>query len=153
MGHLLAQQLLGAGERVLDVQPKLGARVRLLDAGDTNKNDPDDARSVAVAALRSPGVRQAVPDDHAAVLRVWSKRYGDLGRTRTQVVCRLHAVLCELVSGGVSKVIRAPAVTKLLAAIVPAGAVDAARCELLAVLGNYVLLGPSAEWARLPASA
>src|SRR5690348_18374268 len=29
-GHLLAQQLLAAGERVLDVQPKLGARVRLL---------------------------------------------------------------------------------------------------------------------------
>jgi hypothetical protein len=27
-GHLLAQQLLSAGERVLDVQPKLGARVR-----------------------------------------------------------------------------------------------------------------------------
>jgi len=29
LGHLLARQLLGAGERVLDVQPKLGARVRL----------------------------------------------------------------------------------------------------------------------------
>ena len=132
MGQLLAQQLLSAGERVLDVQPKLGARVRLLAAGDTNKNDPNDARSVAVAALLSPGVRQLVADDHAAVLRVWSKRYRDLGRTRTQVVCRLHAVLCELVPGGVSKVIRAPAVTKLLAAITPAGAVDAARCELAA---------------------
>ena len=57
VGHLLAQQLLGAGERVLDVQPKLGARVRLLAAGDTNKNDPNDARSVAVAALRSPARR------------------------------------------------------------------------------------------------
>jgi transposase len=28
LGHLLAQQLVAAGERVLDVQPKLGARVR-----------------------------------------------------------------------------------------------------------------------------
>ena len=53
MGQLLAQQLLAAGERVLDVQPKLAARVRLLAAGNTNKNDPNDARSVAVAALRS----------------------------------------------------------------------------------------------------
>jgi transposase len=44
LGHLLAQQLLAAGERVLDVPPKLGARVRLLAAGDTNKNDPSDAR-------------------------------------------------------------------------------------------------------------
>jgi transposase len=132
MGYLLAQQLVAAGERVLDVQPKLGARVRLLAAGDTNKNDPNDARSVAVAALRSPGVRQVVPDDHPAVLKIWSKRYRDLGRTRTQVVCRLHAVLCELIPGGVSKAITAPAATRLLASITPATAVDAARCELAA---------------------
>jgi hypothetical protein len=32
-GHLLGQQLVSAGERVLDVQPELGARVRLLAAG------------------------------------------------------------------------------------------------------------------------
>ena len=132
LGHLLAQELVSAGERVLDVQPKLGARVRLLAAGDTNKNDPNDARSVAVAALRSPGVREAVPDDHAAVLKVWSKRYRDLGRTRTQVVCRLHAVLCELVPGGVAKAITASAAARLLDSITPAGAVDAARCELAA---------------------
>jgi transposase len=68
-----------AGERVLDVQPKLGARVRLLAAGDVNKNDPNDARSVAVAALRSAGVREVRADDHAAVLKIWSKRYRDLG--------------------------------------------------------------------------
>ncbi len=68
---LLAQQLLSAGERVLDVPPKLGARVRLLAARDVNKNDPSDARSVAVAALRSPGVREVRPDDHAALLKVW----------------------------------------------------------------------------------
>ena len=53
LGHLLAQQLVAAGERVLDVQPELAARVRLLATGAVNKNDPDDARSVAVAALRS----------------------------------------------------------------------------------------------------
>ena len=53
MGHLLARQLLAAGERVLDIQPKLGARVRLPATGATNKNDPNDARSVAIAALRS----------------------------------------------------------------------------------------------------
>ena len=53
LGHLLAQQLVAAGETVLDVPPKLAARVRLLEAGDTSKNDPNDALSVAVAALRS----------------------------------------------------------------------------------------------------
>jgi hypothetical protein len=94
-----------AGERVLDVQPKLGARVRLLAAGDVNKNGTDDARSVAVAALRSAGVSEVRPDDHSAVLKIWSKRYRDLGRTRTQAACRLHAGLGELVPGGVPKAI------------------------------------------------
>jgi transposase len=132
LGHLLAQQLLAAGEQVVDVQPKLGARVRLLATGAVNKNDPNDARSVAIAALRSPAQRQVQPDDHAAVLKVWAKRHRDLGRTRTQVVCRLHAVLCELVPGGVSKAITAGQAARLLESITPAGAVEAARCELAA---------------------
>src|SRR6266496_3741644 len=132
LGHLLAQQLLAAGEQVLDVQPKLGARVRLLATGDTNKNDPGDARSAAIAALRSPARRPVQQDDHAAVLKVWSKRHRDLGRMRTQVVCRLHAVLCDLVPGGVSKAITAGQAARLLGSITPSGAVEAARCELAA---------------------
>ena len=62
VGHLLAQQLLAAGERVLDVPPKLAARVRLLQAGDTNKNDPNDALSVAIAALRSKTRREVAAE-------------------------------------------------------------------------------------------
>jgi transposase len=132
LGHLLAQQLVAAGERVLDVQPKLGARVRLLAAGDTNKNDPNDARSVAVAALRSTARREVRPDGHTAVLKVWSKRHRDLGRTRTQVACRLHAVLCELVPGGLSKDITAAQAARVLESAQPSGAVALARCELAA---------------------
>jgi transposase len=133
LGHLLARQLLSAGERVLDVQPKLGARVRLA-AGNVNKNDRNDARSVAVAALRSPGVREAGPDDHAAVLKVWSKRHRDLGSSRTQIACRLHAVLCELVPGGVPGKIIADRAARLLDSITPPDAVAAARWELAAAL-------------------
>jgi len=132
LGHLLAQQLVAAGERVLDVPPKLGARVRLLATGNTNKNDPNDARSVAVAALRSTTRREVTADDYAAVLKVWSKRHRDLGRTRTQIACRLHAVLCELIAGGVCKQITAAQAAKILGQVRPAGAVDNARCELAA---------------------
>src|SRR5215468_3760915 len=114
LGHLLAQQLVAAGERVLDVPPKLAARVRLLEAGDTNKNDPNDALSVATAALRSKTRRQVVADDYAAVLKVWAKRHRDLSRARNQVACRLHAVLCELVPGGFSKEIYAAAAARIL---------------------------------------
>jgi len=93
LGHLLAQQLVAAGELVLDVQPKLAARVRLLEAGDSNKNDPNDAFSVAVAALRSPAPRPVLAEDHAVVLKIWAKRRRDLARSRNQAACRLHAVL------------------------------------------------------------
>ena len=82
LGHLLAQELVAAGELVLDVQPKLAARVRLLAAGAVNKNDPNDARSVAIAALRSPSCLPVRPDDHAAVLKIWAKRHRDLSRAR-----------------------------------------------------------------------
>ena len=132
LGRLLAQQLVAAGERVLDVQPKLAARVRLLEAGDTNKTDPNDARSVA--ALRSKGRQEVTADGHAVVLKVWAKRHRDLSRTRNQVVCRLHAVLCELIPGGVPDEITAGQAARILEQVAPAGAVAQARCELAAEL-------------------
>jgi transposase len=132
LGRLLAQQLVAAGERVLDVQPKLACRVRLLQAGDTNKNDPNDALSVAIAALRSRTCRQVTADDYPAVLKVWSKRHRDLGRARNQVACRLHAVLCDLVPGGHPKEISAAQAARILAQAAPSGAVELARAELAA---------------------
>jgi len=114
LGHLLAQQLVAAGERVLDIQPKLGSRVRLLSAGKSGKNDPNDARSVAIAALRSPMRQVVAADDHPAVLKMWSKRHRDLGRARNQAACRLHAVLAGLVPGGISKEISAAQAARIL---------------------------------------
>ena len=134
LGRLLAQQLIAAGERVLDVQPKLAARARLPEAGDTNKTDPNDARSVAVAALRSKGRQEVTADGHAVVLKVWAKRHRDLSRTRNQVVCRLHAMLCELIPGGVPDEITAGQAARILEQVAPAGAVAQARCELAAEL-------------------
>jgi transposase len=132
LGHLLAQQLVAAGERVLDVPPKLAARVRLLQAGDTNKNDPNDALSVAVAALRSKAPRPVIAEDHAAVLKVWAKRHRDLARARNQAACRLHAVLCDLVPGGHQKEISAGQAARILERVTPSDAVARARCELAA---------------------
>jgi transposase len=132
LGRLLAQQLVAAGELVLDVQPKLASRVRLLQAGDVNKNDPNDARSVAVAALRSRVCREVTADDYPAVLKVWSKRHRDLARNRNQVACRLHAVLCDLVPGGHPKEISAAQAARILERTSPSGAVALARAELAA---------------------
>jgi transposase len=115
---------------VLDVPAKLAARVRLLQAGDTSKNDPNDALSVAIAALRSKAPRQVMAEDYAAVLKVWSKRHRDLSRARNQVACRLHAVLCELVPGGFAKEITAGQAARVLDTVTPAGAIAQARRDL-----------------------
>jgi transposase len=130
LGYLLAQQLLAAGEQVIDVPPKLGARVRLLADGSTNENDPDDARSVAVAALRSRAVRAVRREDHAAVMKVWAKRQRELASARTQVACRLHAVLCDLLPGGAPGQTYAARAATTLDAVTPDTAVARARHEL-----------------------
>jgi transposase len=53
LGYLLAQQLVAAGENVIDVPPGRATRVGVLVWGRTQKNDPNDARSIALAALRA----------------------------------------------------------------------------------------------------
>jgi transposase len=47
-------------------------------------------------------------------------------------VCRLHAVLCDLVPGGISRPIYAAHAARILQQITPPDAVAAARCELAA---------------------
>jgi transposase len=58
IGRHIAQRLVADGETVVDVPAKLSARVRVFDTGQGRKTDPVDAHSVAVAGLRSPGLRQ-----------------------------------------------------------------------------------------------
>src|ERR687890_1289441 len=55
LGRHLAGRLAGSGESVVDVPPKLSARVRLLSsfAGDARKNEELDALATALAASRN----------------------------------------------------------------------------------------------------
>jgi transposase len=107
LGYLLAQQLVDAGEHVLDVPATLASRVRVLGTGRSDKNDPNDARSVAIAALRSPGLRSVYAADHAEVLRLLAKRNRGIGALRTKLVCRLHALIAGLEAGGIAKELNA----------------------------------------------
>ena len=89
LGYLLSRQLVAAGGKVLDVPPRLAVRARLLDNGDVNKIDPNDARSVAVAAMRAKRLSEVTKEDHAAVMRLWSRRRNDLSSalTRAPTAC------------------------------------------------------------------
>ena len=102
LGYLLAQQLLAAGEHVVDVPATLASRVRLLGTGRSDKNDPNDARSVAIAALRAAELVPVRVEDHASVLRLVSRRHTQLGWSYNKTACRLHALVADLVPGGIS---------------------------------------------------
>lgn len=102
LGYLVSQQLVAAGERVIDVPAMTASRVRLLGSGKSQKTDPNDARSVAIAALRHPGLAMVRADDHARVLGLLAKRHRDVARLKNKAACRLHALLIELVAGGLT---------------------------------------------------
>ncbi len=114
LGRLVARQLIAAGETVFDVPPVLASRVRLLGSGRSQKNDPNDARSVAVAALRSDRLAQVVPDNDVTVMRVLVKRHRDLAQSKAKAANRLHALLAELTPGGISVKINAAKASELL---------------------------------------
>jgi transposase len=130
LGYLLAQQLDAAGETVVDVPATLASRIRVLGTGRSDKNDPNDAWSVAIAALRARSLREVAPADHAQVLRLLAKRNIDIGKHRTRVVCRLHNLLMELSPGGIAKELNASDAVALLERVRPATPVERARHEL-----------------------
>jgi transposase len=111
LGYFLAQQLVAAGENVIDVPPVRASRVRVLGSGRSQKNDPNDARSIAIAALRADDLATVRADDHSRVLKLLSKRHRDLGRLKNKACCRLHALLLEMVPGGAG--FRISAVTRV----------------------------------------
>jgi transposase len=130
LGYLLAQQLVAAGETVLDVPATLAARVRVLASGSSSKNDRHDARSVAVAALRSPSLHPVGVSQHREVLRLLARRNTDIGDQRTRVVCRLRAAINELCPGGIAKELNASDAQQVLDWFVPATAVEQVRHQL-----------------------
>ncbi len=109
IGRHLAHRLVHDGEIVFDVPPKLSAQVRVFATGNGRKTDPAGAHSVALVALRTPGLVQVQADEDLVVLGMLADRRDELGRARTQVISRLHRLLLELVPGGAQEVPVRPA--------------------------------------------
>ena len=130
LGYLLSQQLVAAGERVIDVPATLAARTRVLSSGRSNKNDSNDARAVALTALRHRDLREVQPVGHSEVLRLLAKRNRDIGDQRTRLVGRMHSLLVEMAPGGIAKEINASDVDAFLAQLTPASPVEQTRFDL-----------------------
>ena len=58
------------------------------------------------------------------------RRFDDITARRTQAVCRLHAVLIELIPGGLPRKLKADQASSVLRRIHPASPIDAARKDL-----------------------
>jgi transposase len=134
VGVQLAQRLVADGEKVLDIPPKLSTRARMFDVGHGRKNDPGDARTVAVVALRTRNLRQVVLDDEMVAVRLMSERRRDLVRSRTQTVIHLHQLLMELIPAGAQRNLTANKAKALLATVRPRDVAGRTRRQLAADL-------------------
>jgi transposase len=115
---------------VVDVPATLAARTRVLGTGRSNKNDPNDAMSVTVTALRERDLRRVQSVGNSQVLRLLSKPNLDIGRQRSRTVSRLRALLVELAPGGIAREINVSNATAFLARITPSTAVEQIRYHL-----------------------
>lgn len=130
LGYLLAQQLLAAGEDVIDIPAVLSARVRVLSSGTSNKNDPNDAYAVALAAMYSKERVRVRVEDHATVLRLLSRRHTQLAWSFNKTACRLHALMCDLIPGGIRKEVVVKQASQLLDQIEITNSVTSMRVEI-----------------------
>src|SRR3954451_6776722 len=119
IGRHVAQRLLTAGEVVVDVPPKLSAKVRVYAVGQGRKTDATDAHSIALAGTRAAGLRPLVSDADLEVLRMLADRRRQLGEEHTRKVSQLHALLLELIPGGAKKHLSATQAKQLLAKVRP----------------------------------
>jgi transposase len=134
IGRHLASRLLADGERVVDVPPKLSARVRVFATGQGRKTDATDAHSVALAATRIAGLRLVAADQQLMVLRILADRRRSLGQDHIRMICQLHQLLLELIPGGAKKSLSAAQAKALLAKVRPRDAAGRARRQVAAEL-------------------
>jgi transposase len=131
LGKQLAGRLAATGESVVDVPPKLSARVRLLSSGNARKNDGLDALATALAASRNERLAAVDPEAAFEVLRLLSERREDLVAERTRALNRLHGLLRDLLPGGVAGKLSADRAARILRGIrARGGASDRLRRRL-----------------------
>jgi transposase len=122
LGRHLAVRLAGSGESVVDVPPKLSARMRVLSTGNARKNDGLDALATALAASRNERLVPVDPEGSSEVLRLLSERREDVVAERTRALNRLHVLLRDLLPGGVARRLSADRAARVLRSVRPKGA-------------------------------
>nr|WP_319944122.1 IS110 family transposase [Nocardia aurantia] len=130
LGRHLAQWLIAHGEKVTDVPSTATARVRELSRGGRRKNDNIDAAAAASVAALHGDAMPVEAEGASTVLRMLDERRTNLTRQRTRTVNQLHAVMRELLPGGVSTDLTAGQAADTLRRVRPSSPVEHARKDL-----------------------
>ena len=93
--------------------------MRLFDTGHNRKTHALDAHSIAVVAVRTPGLRVVHRDGELEALRMLADRRDELSRLRVQTVNRLQRLLGELIPGKRKRDLSALQAKKMLAGVRP----------------------------------
>jgi transposase len=134
LGRSVAQHLVGAGERVVNVpqssRPASGCSRRQR----TQERCPRRRLYRPGRALRGERLAEVLEEDRASVLRMLSERREDLVRERTRTLNRLHQLLCDLLPGGASGRLSADRTARMLRRVRPQRAPGRTRRQLASEL-------------------
>jgi transposase len=119
LGCHLAQWLVARGEEVVDVATTATSRVRELSRGGRRKNDVIDASAAASVAALQGDAQVVDAEDETTVFALLEERRANLASQRVRCVNQLHAVMRDLVAGGVRTALTAKASGEALRKVRP----------------------------------
>ena len=129
LGYLLAQQLLAAGETVVDVPPMLAAGCGSWARGARRRTTPTTPAAWPSPPCARTAWSRSAPTTTPESWACWRNAHRDMARLRNTHCRRLHALLGELHPGGIASEMTVRKANDLLTGI---EAVDeVTRCRLL----------------------
>jgi transposase len=114
----------------VDVPASLSHRTRKLSGKSARKTDEHDARSVAITAAHPGRLRTVELEDFSQALGLILDRRRHLVTFRHRSICRLHALLTEMIPGGAPKHLTTVQAAKLLRSVRPATLVETEGREM-----------------------
>lgn len=127
LGCHLAQWLVANGEDVVDVATTATSRVRELSRGGRRKNDVIDASAAATVAALQGDAKVVDAEDETTIFALLEERRANLAAQRVRCINQLHAVMRDLIAGGVRTALSAKAAAEALRKVRPATQPDRVR--------------------------
>jgi transposase len=127
LGSHLSQWLVARGEEVVDVAATATSRVRELSRGGRRKNDVIDASAAASVAALQGDAHAVEAEDETAAFALLEERRANLAAQRVRCVNQLHALMRDLIAGGVRTALTANAAAEALRKIRPTTPIERIR--------------------------